>query len=157
MQLLNLSTWHVHSFTEKVYRKITIYTSPICTRRILLEFKCTFQYVMDCLWNAHHLSLCEKISQFSFYNIASFSVIHISDYRFEIVVLNGPFFVGFNWFCWPLSVSEVSHNLLVMLLTIFNCCYSYEYEVPLYDIPVHIVSWALISWKYSTSVVSLYF
>jgi len=55
--------------------------------------------------------------------------------------LNEPFCVGFNWFCtplcWPLSVSEVSHSMLVMLLTISNCCYSYEYEVPLFNIPVH--------------------
>ena len=98
--------------------KSTIYTFPICARRILLEFKYTFQYVMGYVWNAECLNLCKKISPFPFYNIASFSVFQISDYRFEIMVLNGPFCVGFNWFV-PLFVN---HTLSQKLATICLLC-----------------------------------
>jgi hypothetical protein len=100
--------------------KNTIHSFPVCTRRIILECY-TFQYYV---WNAHHLSLWKIISQFSLYNIfpALWFILSITDLKswfwmghsvLDLTDFSSPF-------CWQHSISEVGHNMLLILLTISN-------------------------------------
>lgn len=86
---------------------------------------------MGCVWNARHLSL----SQFSFYNIASFNEIQTSDNRFEIMVLNGPFCVGFNWFCTPFLLTTLLSQKLARVC--LWCCLPFPVAVIPMNVKCH--------------------
>lgn len=107
------------------------------------------------------ISVCaSKLASYSFHNIASSSVIQINVFKFEIVVLNVPFFVGFNWFCTLYVDHTMSPKLTAML---FWCCLPFLIAAIPMNVKCHFSifqctqSLSTIGWKYSASIVSVYY